>query len=131
MPVSRDPMLTFDGCELAEHCAHREASFACSTRANGFARAALSSHPCSVALESDCNQEIASSRISIHYHMAVWQVQLCLYLTNHDGLSNGRAVQIEEISLVESDKISMSAMAARMPGLQLLKDTLSGDLGAK
>ena len=40
-------------------------------------------------------------------------------------------MQIEEISLVESDKISMSAMAARMPGLQLLKDTLSGDVGAK
>ena len=61
----------------------------------------------------------------------MWQVQLCLYLTYYDGSSNGRAVQIEEISLVESDKISMSAMAARMPGLQLLKDTLSGDVGAK
>ena len=52
-------------------------------------------------------------------------------MRRHDGLSKGCAVQIEEISLVESDKISMSAMAARMPGLQLLKDTLSGDMGAK
>ena len=48
-----------------------------------------------------------------------------------NALSKLYAVQIEEISLVESDKISMSAMAARMPGLQLLKDTLSGDVGAK
>ena len=47
------------------------------------------------------------------------------------GLCKSYAVQIEEISLVESDKISMSAMAARMPGLQLLKETLSGDVGGK
>lgn len=58
-------------------------------------------------------------------------MQLNQHVMCHDALSKGYAVQIEEISLVESDKISMSAMAARMPGLQLLKDTLSGDVGAK
>ena len=67
----------------------------------------------------------------MHRCLPAWHVQLCQYVMCRKRLCKSCAVQIEEISLVESDKISMSAMAARMPGLQLLKETLSGDVGAK